>query len=322
MAGDKKPRFMSREPRPNVATAADFEEVFARQAVTRKHIPMDIPVERIEPNPFQIRKTFDGIDELAATMRMHGFTSRLWVREHPSQPNMFQLVFGERRLRAAKLARIMVIPCDVTQFSDAELREIGLTENLQREDLHPLEEAEGFRQFIEEFGYSVRMLAERIGKDKMYVQNRLSLLRVPDDVRAMLGQRPDAVRAALEISKLPTVEQRRPLVEGIASGRLNQEDVRTTVRDVGLSVDLRELPSQGASRRDEARGAPSTHVPTEVRISRLLARDYRSFKTVIAHWQVLGARDVQARAHVKQYVEQILQDAQQVLENLEEQSLD
>jgi ParB family transcriptional regulator, chromosome partitioning protein len=299
MAGDKKPRFMTRQPRPHVATAEDFEEVFARQASSRTHTPMDIPIDRIQPSPFQIRKTFDDISELAASIRLHGFTSRLWVREHPAQPGMYQLIFGERRLRAAKQAGLTRLPCDVTQFSDVELREIGLTENLQRRDLQPLEEAEGFRQFIDEFGYSVRSLAERIGKDKSYVQSRLSLLRAPDDVRDLVAQRPDTIRAALEISKLPTAEARRPLLDGVARGTLSKESVRTTIRDL--------------TSRHAAANAAGDHD-----VERLLARDYRSFSTMIARWQALQARGAEEQALVAQYVEAVLSQVRSLMESMEE----
>lgn len=324
MAGDKKPRFMSRDPRPRVATPEDFEEVFARQVATRKHIPMDIPVERIQPSPFQIRKTFDDIDELAQSMRLHGFTSRLWVREHPTLPNTYQLVFGERRLRAAKQAGITVIPCDVTQFDDAELREIGLTENLQRRDLQPLEEAEGFRQFMGEFGYSVRTLADRIGKDKMYVQSRLSLLRTPADVREMVAQRPDSVRAALEISKLPTVAQRRPLVEGVISGILSKEAVRGTVRDLlenktsPANVDPSSHIATGGVRgqANESTGAAGD----ERRIEQTLARDYRLFQSMLARWQVVQTQGRAEQERVITYVEQVLEDVRRLMDVLEQPS--
>jgi ParB family chromosome partitioning protein len=124
---------------------------------------LDVPIDRIRPNPFQARKSFEGVDELADTIRAQGFTTRLLVRPDPADPGMFQLVFGERRLQAARQAGLTVVPCDVRNHTDAELIEIGLAENIQRRDLYPLEEAEAFQAMIDQRGYSERSLAERIG---------------------------------------------------------------------------------------------------------------------------------------------------------------
>src|ERR671917_2574115 len=121
----------------------------------------DLPIARIRPNPFQARRTFDDLAELAATIRAQGFTTRVRVRPDPSEPNAFQLVFGERRLRAAELAGLAMVPCDVAEHTDDEMIEIGLAENIQRRDLDPLEEARAFRTLIDQRGYTERRLAER-----------------------------------------------------------------------------------------------------------------------------------------------------------------
>lgn len=159
---------------------------------------VDIPIARIRPNPFQARQTFEGLEELAAAIRTQGFTSRLRVRHDPSDERYYQLVYGERRLRAAELAGLAEIPCDVGEYSDEDLLEVGLMENIQREDLDPLEEASAFRTFIAERGYTQQRLADRIGKDINYVGRRLKLLETPDDVQRMVAQRSDTVMAALE----------------------------------------------------------------------------------------------------------------------------
>ena len=109
----------------------------------------ELAITHIRPNPFQARRNFDGIEELAEVIRVQGFTTRLRVRPDPSQPDVFQLVFGERRLRAAQLAGLTTVPCEVAQHTDKEMIEIGLAENIQRRDLDPLEEARAFQAFIE-----------------------------------------------------------------------------------------------------------------------------------------------------------------------------
>jgi ParB/RepB/Spo0J family partition protein len=189
-------------------------------------------------------------------MRTHGFTSRLRVRRDPAQPQFFQLVYGERRLRAAQVAGIKAIPCDIAEYSDQQMREIGLTENLQRSDLEPLEEARAFRVAIDEGSYSIRSLAAQIGKSKGYVQGRLDLLRAPEDVQQMVDAHPETFTAALLIAQIPTPEQRQSLIEGVIKGDLDKESLRGIVRDVTANA---TLPGRVApSRRDSAAGVDQT----------------------------------------------------------------
>lgn len=237
MADAKKPRFMTRDAKPRMATTEDFAALFERELNSRPTIPQDIPVDRIRPNPFQARTVFHNLDELTQAIQLHGFTSRLRVRRDPSDPQFFQLVFGERRLRAARAAGLTVVPCDVADHSDAELVEIGLTENLQREDLNPLEEAHAFQVFVDERGYSIRTLAERIGKHKGYVENRLGLLRTPPDVQQMIAERPDTIAGALLLAKLPTSRERRPLIEGLLRGELSVKDIRAALQQLTREED-------------------------------------------------------------------------------------
>lgn len=191
----------------------------------------DLPIERIRPNPFQARKTFTDLDQLAQAIRAQGFTTRLRVRPDPTASGYFQLVFGERRLRAAQLAELQAVPCDIAEHSDDDLVEIGLAENIQRQDLDPLEEARALQAFIDQRGYSIRRLAERVGKDRGYIENRLALLRLPDDVQQLVEQRPDAIDAARRIGKLESAEERAALIEQVASGEMNAKTVRSIVRE-------------------------------------------------------------------------------------------
>jgi ParB family chromosome partitioning protein len=193
---------------------------------------MDLPIDAIEPSPYQARQEFADLEELAESIKTHGFTSRIRVRPHPMDAERYQLVYGERRLRAAKLAGLSMLPCDVAQHSDADLREIGLIENLQRQDLAALEEARAFRLMLDENGYSIRSLAERIGKSKGYIQNKLDLLRAPADVQEMVNAHADTQSAGLIIAQLPREEQRRPLIEGVVAGTLDTKAVRDMVNAV------------------------------------------------------------------------------------------
>ena len=241
-----------------------FDSTQARAAQPRVR---DLPVERIDPNPFQARREFTDIDELAQTMRVQGFTSRLRVRPHPDQAGRFQLVYGERRLRAAITADLTRIPVEIVGHSDDEMVEIGLAENIQRRDLQPMEEAIALESLMRARGYSQRALADRLGKSTGYVQNRLDLLRAPEDVQDLVRQRPESLQAARSIARLSDPAQRKPLIAGLVSGALTGDDVVVRVReqlthpaadDVPAPVPLTDVPT---GRSAVALPTTNHHVP-------------------------------------------------------------
>ncbi|NTU85423.1 MAG: ParB/RepB/Spo0J family partition protein, partial [Chloroflexales bacterium] len=224
--------FFATETRPEDDLARERDLAALVQA--RRTVVQDIGVGRIQPNPFQARQAFTDLEELAQAIRAQGFTTRLRVRPHPERPNTFQLVYGERRLRAARLAGLDSVPCEIADHSDDDLVEIGLAENIQRRDLEPLDEARAFATFIEQRGYSVRRLAERIGKDKSYVEDRLALLRMPADVQGMVAQRADTLRSARESRANPDVFARDDAI----SARLDELVSRTVHAPRNLSDGL------------------------------------------------------------------------------------
>jgi len=161
--------------------------------------------------------------------------SRIRVRPHPEREGHYQLVYGERRLRAAKLLDWPTVPCEAAEYTDEELIEIGLTENLQRENLEPLEEAKLFRHLLDrpDTLYSIRTLADRLGKHKNYIEERLALLRLPDDVLQILEEQPaTSLRSLIELAKIPTERARQPLVAQLRQGIMSTEDIRTIVQEV------------------------------------------------------------------------------------------
>jgi len=142
-----------------------------------------VSISVILPSPFQPRRNFseESLAELAASIKSRGLLQPLLVRE--IAPGTYELVAGERRLRAAKMAGLSEVPVLVKHFSDEEALSVALIENLQREDLNPLEEAEGYRRLIDEFGLSQEEIARRVGKDRSTVANALRLLRLPEEVK-------------------------------------------------------------------------------------------------------------------------------------------
>ncbi len=277
----------------------------------------DLRIDRIRPNPFQARRTFD-VAELAQVISVQGFISRLRVRPDPHDPGYFQLVFGERRLRAARDAGLVEVPCEIAEHTDAEMIEIGLAENIQREDLDPLEEAEAFQIFLDQRGYSIRSLAERIAKDKGYIENRLALLRAPGDVQHMVAARPDTIRAAREIAKLPAADARRPLIDGLITGKLNLTTVSSIVREAAA------VPATAAkvvAARVAGRPEPGTQPPTQRRepvgVEHELARDARVLADTIARWHARAPHvDERQRQQMVQYVEEHLRALEQLTEML------
>src|SRR6266566_8792692 len=179
----------------------------------------ELPVGKVVPNPEQPRMTFheETLQELAASIREHGVLQPILVR--PAGDD-FQIIAGERRWRASKLAGKETIPAIVERFDDATALEIALIENLQREDLSPLDEAVIYKKMTGELGYSIRNLATKLGKDKGYVENRLRLASAPDDVREMVGQRYDTLSAAYELMKVDNKRRRQALAKQIIAGKL------------------------------------------------------------------------------------------------------
>jgi ParB family chromosome partitioning protein len=143
---------------------------------------IDVPIDRIEANPNQPRKSFDSssLAELTASIKASGIIQPVVVRR---QGDRFQLIVGERRWRAARQAGLERIPAIVREVSDAESLELALVENLLREDLNPIEEAEAYQRLLAQFGWTQEALAQRIGRDRSSVANSLRLLKLPPSIQ-------------------------------------------------------------------------------------------------------------------------------------------
>ena len=147
-----------------------------------------ISISQIAPGPYQPRTIFneERIAELADSMREHGVLQPLLVRANPDSEGMYEIVAGERRWRAAQKAGIHEIPVIIRNFTDKETLEIGLIENLQREDLNPLDEARALEQLMEEFSYTQNEAAQSVGKSRSYVANMVRLKTLPKEVQKFI----------------------------------------------------------------------------------------------------------------------------------------
>jgi ParB family chromosome partitioning protein len=189
----------------------------------------NIDVERITPNPEQPRLAMEqvGLDELAASIREHGVLQPILVR--PLEDGEFQLIAGERRWRASKAAGLATIPALVEEIDDDTALEISIIENLQREDLSPLDEAAMYDRMVREHGYSVRRLAQKLGKDKGYLENRLRLADAPDEVRELVSLRKDTLSHAYELMKVTDPRKRKRLAAQVARGELTLIKLRDKI---------------------------------------------------------------------------------------------
>jgi ParB family chromosome partitioning protein len=188
-----------------------------------------VHIERIEPNPEQPRMVFEqeALDELAASIREHGVLQPILVR--PLGPNTYQIVAGERRWRASRQAGLATIPALIEDIDDDTALEIAIIENLQREDLTPLDEAAMFDRMIHLHGYSIRKLADKLGKDKGYLENRLRLADAPPEIRELVSLRKDSLSHAYELMKVDDPKKRRRLAAQVARGELTLIKLRDKI---------------------------------------------------------------------------------------------
>jgi ParB family chromosome partitioning protein len=212
-----------------------------------------VDVERITPNPEQPRLAMEqsSLDELAASIREHGVLQPILVR--PLDNGEFQLIAGERRWRASMAAGLTTIPALVEEIDDDTALEISIIENLQREDLSPLDEAAMYERMVRDHGYSVRRLAQKLGKDKGYLENRLRLADAPPEVRELVSLRKDTLSHAYELMKVEDPKKRKRLAAQVARGELTLIKLRDKIE----GRPSRSAPGPGDEAVEAAPGADS-----------------------------------------------------------------
>jgi ParB family chromosome partitioning protein len=165
---------------------ADVSETEASAIRGGVGVEQFVPIERISPNPEQPRKRFDqgDLDDLAASIKEKGVIQPLIVRARDD--GSFEIVAGERRWRASQIAQLHELPVIVRSFTDVEVLEVAIIENIQRADLNSVEEAAGYRQLMDKFGHTQEKMAEALGKSRSHIANLLRLLNLPESVLEML----------------------------------------------------------------------------------------------------------------------------------------
>ena len=200
---------------------------------------VEVPVESIRPNPYQPRKTFDKekLKELSESIKKHGIIQPLIVRKKGLN---YELVAGERRLRAAKLAKLQTVPVLVREYNEKQMRELSLVENIQRHDLNPLEEAKAIQELMKQCSYTQAQAAERLGRSRAAVANLLRMLNLPEELQAMIADEKVTAGQMRPLSALTDREQQlkigRALAENGWSARTVEEVVKTIKEGKNLEV--------------------------------------------------------------------------------------
>jgi len=216
-----------------------------------------LAIEMLEPGPFQPRTSFhaDTLAELVDSIKARGILQPLLARPHPKKPGQFQIIAGERRWRAAQQAGLHDVPVLVRDLADTEAMAASLVENLQRQDLNPIEEGEGFRRLLEEFGLTQEQLGAAVGKSRSHVANAIRLLQLPPSVRNEVQAGKLSAGHARALLAHPDPEQAAKIViarglnvrqtEALASAKPNDTGERTQrVKDPEIEALERDLSSR------------------------------------------------------------------------------
>jgi ParB family chromosome partitioning protein len=220
------------------ATATATALVGASEALSR------LPIDLIYPNPVQPRVIFqiERLEELAASIRVNGIIQPLIVRRHGGQ---YQMVAGERRWRAAKMAGLAEVPVVVQEVAEPQMLELALVENIQREDLNPMETAHAYDRLGRELGLSQEEIGRRTGKDRTSIANTVRLLKLPTEVQLLVAEHRLFMGHARALLGLPTAEQQIEIAEKAAAQGLSVRQVETLVQEL-----TSDRPKSGSSRKE------------------------------------------------------------------------
>lgn len=207
---------------------------------------LSLPISQVEPGMKQPRKRFDddAIANLADSIRTHGVIQPLTVRRLSS--GYYQIIAGERRWRAAKLAGLTEIPALIIEADDRTVMELGLIENLQREDLNPIEEAAGYRVLMEEYGLTQDEVAQQVGKSRSAVANAMRLLGLPDAVHLMLEEGRLSAGHARAILAVPGGDLQKKLAQKVVSEELSVRQTEALAKRLATDQGEPPAPTSGS----------------------------------------------------------------------------
>ena len=230
------------------ALMADVTEAEAQPGASGGSSERRVPIEQVEANQEQPRKRFEqgDLDDLAASIKEKGVIQPLIVRVLDN--GRFQIVAGERRWRAAQMANLHELPVVIRQFSDAEVLEVAIIENIQRADLNPMEEALGYRQLMDRFGHTQEKMAEALGKSRSHIANLLRLLNLPEDVIELVRE---GVLSSGHARALVTSDNASALAKLVIKGGLSVRATEALVKSSAAdATPARERVSNSSTAKD------------------------------------------------------------------------
>lgn len=231
-----------------------LSELISGEALARSRAVLEVHVDKLEPNPYQPRESLsdEALEELTLSIEAHGVVQPVVVRR-TEEPDVFQIIAGERRWRAAERAGLQTIPCIVHEADEEQMLELALVENLQRADLGPIETAKALRHLMQEFGLTQDQVAEQLGRSRSAIANTLRLLELPQDVKQALAERRISqghARALLSLADDP--ERMREVFM-----QIEEEDL--TVRATEALV--KEAPQPPTEEEEETEETEETAAP-------------------------------------------------------------
>lgn len=229
-----------------------------------------IPLDELRSNPYQPRQNFDetALKELAASIKEHGVFQPIIIKKSIKG---YEIIAGERRVKASKLAGLKDIPAIIRDFSDSEMMEIALLENLQRENLNSIEEATAYKKLLENLNLTQEKLAERLGKSRSHITNMLGLLTLPENVQSLIGSKKISMGHARVLSKLEDLHQiaelsDRIITEGLSVRQL--EEVTSSNKDYERKNKVNRHPKERNKEYEYLEESLKEKLGTKVRVKK------------------------------------------------------
>lgn len=244
-------------PKKRGGLGRGMEALFSNYEETPSEHEMveEIALDEIRPNPYQPRKVFDedALKELSESIKKSGVFQPVILRQ--SVIKGYELIAGERRVRASRLAGKKTIPAIVRQLDEEQMIEIAVVENLQREDLSPLEEAEAYQILMEKLDLTQAEVAERIGKSRPYIANYLRLLQLPEEIKVMVNEDKLSMGQARTILGLKDKEKQKALAKKVVQGQLTVRQLEELVQEMNQTK-----PVKGKEKEKVTKPQKSAHI--------------------------------------------------------------
>ena len=223
-----------------------LDALIANMEVSKEEVVQEIAVKNLRPNPYQPRKAFqpEAIEELKNSIIQHGILQPLIVRK--SSIKGYEIVAGERRFRAAKEAKLKSVPAVVREFDDRQMMELALLENLQREDLNPVEEGAAYQSLLRNLDITQEELAKRMGKSRPHIANHIRLLSLPVQVQDYISQGKLSMGHGRALLGLKNKSEIKPLAEKVMKDNLNVRQLEGIIQDLndGVPRETKKTPSK------------------------------------------------------------------------------